>query len=148
MGLAFDEELAFAEIEILTGPPYLGRHGGSPEGHAAGDYVAQRFAEYGLRPAGMEGTFFQPFSIVYTTLSETPLLIVTAPDGTTHQYRFRQDFSTTVARYTGDGEAEGPVVWVSDCTHDDFDGVDAVGKVVLCRNSRQERGGQGRPLPQ
>ena len=44
LALAFDEEMAFAEIETLAGPPYLGRQAGSPEGWAAGHYIADRFA--------------------------------------------------------------------------------------------------------
>jgi len=72
LGLAFDEERAFSEIETLTGPPYLGRQAGSPQGHAAGDYIARRFAECGLQPAGVSGTYFQPFPVLYTTLAETP----------------------------------------------------------------------------
>ena len=52
----FDGQLALAEIETLTGPPYLGRYPGTPGGWAAGDYIAQRFAEYALQPAGPDGS--------------------------------------------------------------------------------------------
>jgi uncharacterized protein len=61
LALAFDVEMAFAEINTLTGPPYLGRQAGSPEGWAAGDYIATRFTELGLRPAGDDGDYFQSF---------------------------------------------------------------------------------------
>ena len=138
LGTAFDEERAFAEIETLTGSPYRGRQAGSPQAHAAGAYIAQRFAEYGLQPAGVDGTYFQPFPVLYTTLTETPELIVTGPGGATHEYAFRQDYATIVRYYAGSGEAEGPVIWVHDGRHADYDGVDAVGKVVLCREHGEE----------
>ncbi len=132
LALAFDPELALAEIETLTGPPYLGRYAGSPGGRAAGDYIAQRFAEYGLRPAGIDGTFFQPFPIVYTRLTAMPRLTVTGPAGMNHTYQVRRDFAPMVTRYMGGGQAEGPVMWANDCAYDDFDYTDVMDKVVLC----------------
>ncbi|MBN1995256.1 MAG: M20/M25/M40 family metallo-hydrolase [Anaerolineae bacterium] len=132
LALAFDEELALAEIETLTGPPYLGRLAGSPGGRAAGEYLAQRFAEYGLRPAGLDGTFFQSFPLVYTQLAAMPWLTITDPIGAEHTYHLRQDFSPLVTRYMGGGQAEGPVIWANNCAHNDFDYANVVDKVVLC----------------
>ncbi|MBU1878771.1 MAG: M20/M25/M40 family metallo-hydrolase, partial [Chloroflexi bacterium] len=133
LGLAFDEEQAFAEIEVLTSPRYQGRQAGSPGELAAGDYIAQRFADVGLQPAGLDGTYFQPFPVLYTTLADTPELVVTGPTGVRCAYTFRQDFATFVRYYAGAGAGEGPVIWVYNGAHDDYDGVNAVGKVVLCR---------------
>ena len=127
IALAFDEEMAFAEIETLTGPPYLGRLAGSAQGRAAGDYIAARFAAYGLRPAGEDGGFFQLFTLTLNTLSAEPTLRVTAPNGESRDYDFRSDFSPVIHHFTGGGEAEGEVVWVQYCAHDDFDAVDLSG---------------------
>ena len=130
----FDAELVFAQIEILTGPPYLGRYAGSSEGWAAGDYIAQQFAGYGLQPAGDDGTFFQPFPVENITLAQLPNLVVEGPDGTVYdRYVLHQDFSPIARWYSGSGTADGEVVWASDCTHDDFAPLEVEGKVVLCR---------------
>ncbi|HEY52340.1 MAG TPA: M20/M25/M40 family metallo-hydrolase [Caldilineae bacterium] len=134
--------MAFAEIETLTGPPYLGRLAGSAQGRAAGDYIAARFAAYGLRPAGEDGGFFQLFTLTLNTLSAEPTLRVTAPNGESRDYDFRSDFSPVIRHFTGGGEAEGEVVWVQDCAHDDFDAVDAVGKIVFCRSGAEEEQGR------
>ncbi|MBC7223939.1 MAG: M20/M25/M40 family metallo-hydrolase, partial [Anaerolineae bacterium] len=143
VGLAFDEERAFAWIKTLTGPPYLGRRAGSPQGHAAAEAIAQAFAEMGLQPAGPGGSYFQPFPVVHTWLAQVPSLVVTDATGQRHGYRFHQDFAPLVARYVGGGVGQGPVLWVGSCTHDDFDGVDAVGKVVFCREPpRREDAGR------
>ena len=142
LALAFDEEMAFAEIETLAGPPYLGRQGGSPEGRAAGEYIADRFVALGLRPAGENGDYFQSFPLVRSTLSADPTLFLTSPAGDSQDYEFRNDFAPVVRHFTGGGEAEGEVVWVQDCSHDDFDGVDAVDKIVFCRRGSEEEQGR------
>jgi len=130
----FSAESALAQIETLTGPPYLGRYTGSPEGWAAGDYIAEQFASCGLQPAGDDGTFFQPFPVFYTALAEVPVLAVEGPDGTVYDdYALNTDFSAILRWYSGSGTASGEVVWANDCTHGDFNPVEVVGKVVLCR---------------
>jgi len=130
----FSAESALAQIQTLTGPPYLGRYTGSPEGWAAGDYIAEQFASCGLQPAGDDGAFFQPFPVFYTALAEVPVLVVEGPGGTVYDdYELNTDFSAILRWYSGPGTASGEVVWVNDCTHGDFDLVEVVGKVVLCR---------------
>ncbi len=131
----FSAESALAQIEILTGPPHLGRYTGSPEGWAAGDYIAEQFASYGLQPAGDNGTFFQPFPVFYTALAEMPSLVVEAPDGTVYDhYTLNEDFIAFVRWYSGPGTANGEVVWANDCTHGDLNPVEVVDKIVLCRS--------------
>jgi uncharacterized protein len=136
MGLALtvDVQSAWAEIETLTGDPYWGRYAGSPEGWAAGDYLAERFAQYGLQPAGSDGTFFQPFPVDYVTYADEPRLIIEAPGGLVYdRYVPFQDFSAVLRWYAGEGTAEGSVVWMSDCSFRDFE-FEVVDKVVLCRD--------------
>jgi Zn-dependent M28 family amino/carboxypeptidase len=131
----FSEESALSQIDTLTGPPYLGRYAGSSEGWAAGDYIAQQFAEYGLQPAGDEGTFFQPFPVEYVALVQEPRLVVEGPNGTVFdRYALHQDFSTVARWYAGAGSARGEVVWASNCAHDDFNPPEVVDKIVLCRS--------------
>ncbi len=131
----FSAESALAQIETLTGPPYLGRYTGSPEGWAAGGYIAEQFASCGLQPAGDDGTFFQSFPVFYIALAEVPVLVVEGPDGTIHDhYTLNEDFITFVRWYSGPGTANGGAVWANDCTHDDFNSINVVDKIVLCRS--------------
>jgi len=131
----FSAPSAMAEIETLTGPPYLGRYAGSPQGWAAGDYIAGQFARYGLQPAGYDGTFFQSFPLEYVALAQAPSLIVEGPDGTVYdRYIPHQDFSALLRWYAGSGAANGEVVWANNCAHDDFNPLDVVDKIVLCRD--------------
>jgi len=129
----FDVEEALAQIENLTGPSLLGRLAGSPEGRAAGDYIAERFAEYGLQPAGDEGAYFQDFPVPYIVLSGIPTLSAHDSQGALiASYEIYQDFTPLVRDYAGAGEGSGDVAWANECQHDDFDGLDVVGDVVVC----------------
>ena len=140
VAMSFDEEQAFDHIVELADPAYAGRRAGTAGGRAAADTIAERFAAYDLQPAGDGGSYFQEFSLDYfVALEDAPALAVLGPDGAAlGDYRFREDFTTLIGNYGGEGQAEGPVVWANTCAHDDFDDLDVVGKVVLCRDGGNE----------
>jgi len=134
LATSFSPQSAMHQIEIITGPPFLGRYAGSAEGWAAGDYIAGQFAKYGLQPAGEEGTFFQPFPMEYIALAREPSLAVEGPDGKIYDdYVVHQDFSPVVRQYSGPGTVSGEVIWASTCDSDDFRSLNVVDKIVLCR---------------
>ena len=131
----FVAESAYAQIETLTGHPYQGRPAGSAEGRAAGDYLAERFASYGLQAAGDSGTFYQQFPVTAVSLDASPVLVVEGPDGTLYdRFSPHEDFSALAGFYSGFGKASGEAVWANNCSHDDLNNLDAVGKIVLCRD--------------
>jgi Zn-dependent M28 family amino/carboxypeptidase len=131
---AFDEELAFEHVVALSSPQFAGRQAGSPGGHAAAEYIAERFAAYGLQPAGNDGSYFQEFTVPYGELLTTPKLAVIASDGIiTDSYRFRTDFTILTGGYLGTGSMEADVVWLNYCGHDDYQGLDMEGKIAFCR---------------
>lgn len=74
--LLFDVEEAMTFVETLTAPEFGGRDGGSPGGAAAAVYIADRFEEYGLQPAGTDG-YFQPFSLPYAEILGLPTFVIT-----------------------------------------------------------------------
>ncbi len=139
LAASFDVEMALATIEELSGTSYIGRSAGTPGGAAAANYIANQFAQLGLQPAGTGDSsgvaaYFQPFTIHQTQLDGRPRLIVETADGTLiDNYTLHQDFAPAVRVYMGAGTAEGDVVWANNCARDDFAGLDAVGKVVMCR---------------
>ena len=47
------------DVRFLASDEMKGRDNATPEGAAAGDYMARRMAEAGLQPAGEKGTWFQ-----------------------------------------------------------------------------------------
>jgi uncharacterized protein len=130
----FDAMSALKEIQVLTGPPYLGRYAASAGGRAAAEHIARRFAEYGLQPAGDDGTYFQPFPVEYVALEQEPSLVVRTAGGVRTRYRPYRNFAPMAKQYAGEGEARGGVVWGNQCAPDDLSAVDVVGKIVLCRD--------------
>jgi ABC-type dipeptide/oligopeptide/nickel transport system permease component/Zn-dependent M28 family amino/carboxypeptidase len=131
----FDEQQAMHYVEYLASDELGGRRPGSPGGRSAGDYVAARFAEYGLRPAGVDDTYFQPFTTAITTYVEMPVLAVIPQneEPLTRTYTYRVDYLAQTRSHLGPGEVEGQVIWLNDCGHTDFAGQDLAGKIVLCR---------------
>ena len=142
---SFDGAAAQARIDELAAPPFDGRRAGTAGGQAAATAIADAFAEYGLQPAGDVQTdgsrsYFQQFPLdFFVTYTAPPLLEVFGPDGqAAGPYEFRHDYSSYIRNYAGQGEAEGPVVWANYCRHEDFDAIDAVGAVALCRLNGDE----------
>ncbi|MEZ4768477.1 MAG: M20/M25/M40 family metallo-hydrolase [Caldilineales bacterium] len=142
---SFDGAAAEARIAELAAAPFAGRRAGTEGGRAAGDAIAAAFAGYGLQPAGdlqPDGSrsYFQQFPLdFFVTYTAPPVLEVFGPDGqAAGPYEFRQDYSSYVRNYAGQGDAEGPVVWANYCRHEDFDVIDAVGAVALCRQGGGE----------
>lgn len=132
----FDEEEALAVIEYLAKDSLQGRLVGTPGNMEAGDYIAAKFAEYGLQPAGADGGYFQLFTSTVTLNVEQPVLTVTSPgvsDGTgsSSTYRAHYEFVPRIAGYLGSGEATGEVVWLGQCDASDFD-ADLADQIVLC----------------
>lgn len=133
----FDEELALDHIAVLASDELGGRQPGSPGGEAAGDYIADRFAAYGLQPAGEGETYFQTFTVPYGAITAPPVLDVIPPAGETltGTYEYRTDYRALTGGYVGAGETEGQVVWLSNCGREAYTGQDVVGKIVLCNNT-------------
>jgi len=133
----FDEEQALDHLAYLADDEREGRQPGTPGGRAAGDYIADHFAEYGLEPAGVNDTYFQPFTVPYGQITSPPVLTVIPPEGETltRTYEYRADYRALTGGYLGAGEGEGSVVWLNECLHDDYAGLDLdlVGKIILCQ---------------
>ena len=137
----FDEQQALKHVEYLASDDLEGRRSGTPGGQKAGDYIAARFAEYGLQPAGSGGTYFQPFTTPYTTIVESPILTVISPSldvsssgALTRTYLYHTDYIPRITGYLGSGEATGQVVWLGECNPDDLD-ANLSNKIILCGSS-------------
>ena len=134
---AFDEERALDHLAYLASDELGGRQPGSPGAGAAGDYLAARFKAYGLEPAGMDGTYYQTFTVPYGRITTLPTLEVTPPGGekVTRTYTYRTDYRALTGGYVGAGDGTGPVVWLNDCLHEDYAGLDVEDKIVFCSYS-------------
>ncbi len=85
---AFDKNEAMATLDTLTAPEMDGRALGTAGIDAAADYIAQKFAEYGLQPGGKKGTYFFEVKRDFYVLTQTPYLKVNG-----EPLIYRQDFA-------------------------------------------------------
>jgi uncharacterized protein len=127
-----DVDRAFQQIQILTGPPYLGRLAGSIEGWRTAEYIAGQFAEVGLQPAGEDGGFFQSFPVPYEPLASLPKLEVYSNGDLLMDFVLHEDYNVRSKNYAGEGSFEADVVWVNNCEQNDFNDVFVENKIAFC----------------
>ena len=84
----FDQAGAMSHFNYLTEPALEGRAVGAAGADQAADYIAARFAEYGLQPGGKKGTYFFDVKRDFVTLTETPRLSANG-----QPLVYRQDFA-------------------------------------------------------
>lgn len=126
-------------VEKLCSPEFNGRLTGTPEYLASAEWVAGKFREWGIKPAGDIGTYFQWFNLPYTTLNETGSLVLNIPqlNGSVikKNYNYPEDFYPGMN--SGSGEITAEVVFVGygvtapELNYDDYKGIDVKGKIVL-----------------
>jgi Zn-dependent M28 family amino/carboxypeptidase len=124
-------------VRYLSHDLLEGRGTGQRGGDLAAEYIATQFAEYGLRPAGDNGTYLQKVPLVgITTLPETTFSLVPTHGAAMHlkpldEYvaydQTQQEHSDVDAEivYVGYGIEAPEYNW------DDYKGVDVRGKVLL-----------------
>ena len=130
--VAFDGARARQHLLYLADAARGGRFTGSAGFEDAARYVADRFREIGLEPAGDDGTYFQRFPVNLVDLAGTPTLSRTGAAAKTWTHRV--DFTESVGGRAGNGSAEGMLAVVgggSSGVQDDFAGVDVRGRIAL-----------------
>ncbi|MDQ2986241.1 MAG: M28 family peptidase [Armatimonadota bacterium] len=95
-------------LNYLAGPNCMGRGTGQPGYQKAAEYVAARFKEFGLKPIGDNGTYFQNVIFTKVALDEKKSSLTLS---TTDQAFFPTN-GFAVDSLSGDVEIDGPVVFV------------------------------------
>ncbi len=127
----------------MADPKYKGRLAGSPEYMDVARWTADRFREWGIEPAGDNGTYLQhfkqPYSDVFTAGSFSLNL-----DGKKQEYFAPEDY------YPGSnaaaGEVEGELVFAGygitapDLGYDDYQEIDVQGKIVVIASGNPYKG--------
>jgi len=83
---SFDESLLEADniynhIQELSSDKYRGRLAGSEGDKKALQYIEEHFRELGIEPAGVDGTYYQPFSVMIPKIDTEPKFTVASEDG-------------------------------------------------------------------
>jgi len=126
-----------ADLFFIAGDSMRGRLTDTEENRATADFIRSRFERMGMKPAGPNGSYFQPYNLMTATLAAAPAsnaLEVMVGDGTRRELRAGQDFYPQ--RISASGVATGAVVFAGfgisapPLGYDDYNG-DVGGKVVL-----------------
>lgn len=126
-------------VEKLCSPEFNGRLTGTPEYIESARWVAGKFKEWGIKPAGDEGDYFQWFDIPYTLVNDIGGLILNLPqaDGSMIKKNYSYPDDYYPGMNSGNGEITAQVVYVGygitapELNYDDYKGVDVKGKIVL-----------------
>jgi len=129
----------FAHVKYLSDDDMKGRGDGSPELDKAADYIASQFRTWGLRPMGDDGTYFQKFELTTGARVGSPNEL----EINGNNLKINDDFVPIV--FSNSARFEGPIVFAGygitapEFHYDDYQGIDASGKVVLVlRHEPQE----------
>ena len=139
---------ALEHIRFLSSDALGGRGNGSEGLDEAADYIAARFEELGLRPAGDDAGYFQPFEVsLGSSLGPNNFLRFEDSSGEM-DLRLHRDFEPMTFSGAGDVEAT-PVVFVGygitapEHEYDDYAGVDVEGKAALVMRHTPRENGDG-----
>jgi Peptidase family M28 len=130
----FDGQAAFDYVRTLSSDAMLGRKSGEPGGRMAADWVVSKFKDWGLEPAGTNGSYFQDMTIEYYEPSPGAALSIVA-HGRTREFVYGEDWRQYL--YSGSGVFGAGVVFVGygisapQKGYDEYAGLDVRNKLVL-----------------
>ena len=124
-----------ADVSWLAADARGGRDAGTPGYAAAADYVAQRFAELGVKP-GYKGQYLQPVTLRITKRDdEAAYMALKSRDGSTTEFTHKVEFVGGRSAQGKPFAVEAPLVFagfgVSVPGYDDYAGLDVDGKIVV-----------------
>ena len=126
-----------ADVRALADDAMAGRDTGTPGYDRAAEYVAKRYAEIGLQPAGDDGTFFQSVPLLQATLLDAGARFEIVRGGKVvalalrDQFLPRPDFNATEVALEAPAVFVGQAVHAPDAGHDDFAGLDLRGRIAV-----------------
>jgi len=124
-----------ADVARLAGDEWQGRRAGTRGADQAAEFLAKRFAEIGLLPAGDRGTFFQEFTFIDGVVLGARNRLTTAVGAERRDWKPETDFRPLA--FSAPGQAAGGVVFAGygivakDLGYDDYEGLDVKDKAVL-----------------
>jgi membrane dipeptidase len=131
-----DGTKALEHVRYLASDDFRGRKAGTPDYARAAEYVAARMKEYGLKPGGENGSFFQevPFKN-WSNFDPPERLEIVSPERRTYFSGRGRDFIPAFG--TGSGTIKGAVAFVGygvvseKPAWDDYAGLDVKGRIVV-----------------
>ena len=130
-----------SDIAILSSDEMRGRGPGNPGDVMARDYIAQQMAAMGLEPAGVDGTWEQPFDIVSVTADVPSTWTLETSEGDFVLSESDQFIAFSGLQEDTASIEEAELVFVGygivapEYDWDDYKGIDLSGKVLVMMNN-------------
>ena len=126
-------------MEKLCSPEFSGRLTGTLEFIASAQWVADRLKEWGIKPGGANGSYFQWFDLPYTVVNDIGSLTLNLAqsDGAVIKKNYNYPDDYYPGMNSGNGSVTANVVFVGygvsapELKYDDYEGIDVKGKIVL-----------------
>ena len=140
---AFSAQEFLDYIKYLSSDDLKGRGDGTPELDQAANYIADHFKQFGLKPAGDDGTYLQHFTLVVgAKLGDRNT--ATFEHGDQHEtLKVQENFMPL--SFSASSTVEAPLVFAGygitapEYHYDDYQGIDAKGRIVIVlRHEPQE----------
>ena len=134
-----------ADVRFLADDKLEGRETGTRGYDLAADYVAKRYAQIGLLPAGDGGTFFQQVPLLKATREQAGAKFEIVRGGRTIALRFKdqylpaQNYNAAAHALTAPAVFVGQGVHAPELQHDDFAEVDLQDKIAVVFSGAPER---------
>jgi hypothetical protein len=131
-----------AHVEFLADDLLEGRGTGTRGHDIAAKYVAAQFEAMGLKPAGVNGSYFQPIPFRSVLIVPEQTSIKLARNGNEETLMYGEDYygvgdpRQQVSSLTGQVVYVGHGVTAPDFGIDDYKGIDAKGKIVAFLRTR------------
>jgi len=125
-----------SHVRYLASDELEGRGSGTAGNRKAAEYIAAELKRYGVKPAGTDGNYFQPFSFV-SAVKLGPGNALALESNTRAPQQLQPDIDFRPLGFSSSGTVSGPLVFAGygisapDRNYDDYKGIDARGKVVL-----------------
>jgi hypothetical protein len=138
-------------VKVQCDEKYAGRLTGTAEYQECAEWLASMFREWGLKPAGENGTWFQWFEIPYTLVHPdcgVSLHLKQGKEGTLlKNYKYVSEYMP--GSTSGSGEVTAEVIYAGygitapEIGYDDYAGIDVRGKIILIEPESPVSPGEG-----
>jgi hypothetical protein len=129
----------FNYVEIQCDEKYQGRLTGTSGYQACAEWLAGELSEWGISPAGENGTWFQWFKVPYTLVLPDCGVTLKIPVKNGHDilkdYKYVTEFMPGSTSANGEITAEvvyaGYGITAPELGYDDYKGIDVTGKIIM-----------------
>ncbi|NNJ72923.1 MAG: M28 family peptidase, partial [Enterobacterales bacterium] len=131
-----------AHMDFLASDFLRGRQTGSQEYNIAASYVATQMQQYGLEPAGSDGSWYQEVPLIKSTLIQESVKLSVNKGADQLNFTFIDDFITPANPISIEDILQGEVVFVGygidsqALQYNDYANLDVQGKIVIALRGR------------